>query len=199
MSCSKHSLVFSAPFSLEAAVAHEPQVNPPDYFSAEQLAAEYKRGRLDGAREADQDVERRFVEFRTDVSSVLNGLFARLAEAESSVSQQIQAALPELALEVAKRLLHGHTPPAEAIEGICAHAMAAVFPEVHDLEVVVGERDHGIVERLLPAWRNSYPGVRVCVNPGFAPGECQVRSRFGVVDARHEAKLRVLGRELQCQ
>lgn len=199
MSSSKHSLLFSAPFSLEAAVAHESPGKPAEYFSAEQLAAEYKRGRLDGARETDQDVERRFVEFRSEVSSVLNGLFARLGDAESSVSQQIQAALPELALEVARRLLHGHTPPADAIEGMCAHAMSAVFPEVQDLEVVVGERDHGIVERLLPAWRNSYPGVKVCVNPGFAPGECQVRSRFGVVDARHEAKLRVLSRELQCR
>jgi len=197
MSSSKHSLVFSAPFVLEAAGAHGSQGKPAEYFSAEQLGAEYKRGRLDGARETDQDVERRFVEFRSEVSSVLNGLFARLGDAEASVSQQIQAALPELALEVAKKLLLGHTPPDDVIEGICAHAMAAVFPEVQDLEVVVGERDHVIVERLLPGWRNSYPGVKVCVNPGFAPGECQVRSRFGVVDARHEAKLRVLGRELQ--
>jgi len=197
MSTSRHSLIFTAPFSLEAPVATVDLEKPAKCFSAEELAAEYKRGRLDGAREADQDIERRFVEFRTDVSSVISGLLARLGEAEGSVSQQLQAALPELALEVARKLLHGHTPSAEAIEEMCTHAMGAVFPEVQDLEVIVGERDHGIVERLIPSWGTSYPGVKVCVNPGFAPGECQVRSRFGIIDARHDSKLQILRRELQ--
>jgi len=197
MSLSRHSLVFSAPFSLEAPAAESNESKPAHHTSAEELAAEYRRGRLDGAREADQDVERRFVEFRSDVSSVLSGLLTRLGEAEASVSKQLQAALPELVLEVARKLLYGHTPSAEAIEQMCANAMGAVFPEVHELEVVVGERDHGIVERLIPAWSTSYPGVRVCVNPGFFPGECQIRSRFGTIDARHDAKLQILRRELQ--
>lgn len=197
MSASRHSLFFVAPFSVGAEAAEAVAVPSDPKFTADELAAEYQRGRLDGARESDQDIERRFVEFRSEVSSVLSGLFARLSEAEASVSKQVHAALPELTVEVAKRVLSGYTPPPDVVEGLCANAIAAVYPEVSDLEVVVGERDRGIIERIVPGWQSSFPGLKVCVNPTFSPGECQVRSRFGVIDARHEAKLRVLRRELE--
>jgi len=198
MSLSRHTVLFSAPFSLtKEVVADSSEVSPARIYTAAELEAEYQRGRLDGAREADQGVDRRFVEFRAEISSVISGLFERLAAADTLVSEQLRSCLPDLTVEVARRVLHGHTPSPDEVERICAHALAAVFPEVSDLEVVVGERDHEIVQRLLPGWSASYPGIKVSVNAGFSPGECQVRSRFGTIDAKHESKLRVLRREIE--
>ncbi|MEI8088465.1 MAG: FliH/SctL family protein [Opitutaceae bacterium] len=191
MAVTRHSISFTGPFVLAAEA-----IEPVRRFTEADLAAEFERGRREGARQNDNGVERRFVEFRSEVNGVQNGIFARLSEAEKMIAEQMRVALPELAVEVAKRVLAGYTPPQEVVEQLCAEAMKALFPEVQDLELIVGERDHAIIENLVPQWRATYPGIKVTIDPAFTSGECQVRSRFGVIDARHGAKVEALRREL---
>ena len=93
-------------------------------------------------------------------------------------------------------MLAGFTPPPEVVAQLCQEALVALFPEVQNLELVVGERDHEIIARLVPEWKVAYPGIAVTIDPAFASGECQVRSRFGVIDARHGPKVEALRREL---
>ena len=191
MAVSRHSISFTGPFVLAAEAVES--VRP---FSAAELAAEFERGRREGARQADTGVDRRFVEFRSEVSAVQAGIFSRLGEAEKMIADQIRLVLPELAVDVAKRVLAGFTPPPEVVAQLCREALVALFPEVQNLELVVGERDHEIIASLVPEWRVTYPGISVTIDPAFASGECQVRSRFGVIDARHNAKVEALRREL---
>ena len=191
MAISRHSISFTGPFVLGAEAVES--VRP---FSAAELAAEFERGRREGALQADSGVDRRFVEFRSEVSAVQAGIFSRLGEAEKMIADQIRVVLPELAVEVAKRVLAGFTPPPEVVAQLCQEALVALFPEVQNLELVVGERDHEIIASLVPEWRVTYPGISVTIDPVFASGECQVRSRFGVIDARHNAKVEALRREL---
>lgn len=191
MAVSRHSISFTGPFVLAAEAVES--VRP---FSAAELAAEFERGRREGARQADTGVDRRFVEFRSEVSAVQAGIFSRLGEAEKMIADQIRLVLPELAVEVAKRVLAGFTPPPEVVAQLCREALVALFPEVQNLELVVGECDHEIIASLVPEWRVTYPGISVTIDPAFASGECQVRSRFGVIDARHNAKVEALRREL---
>jgi flagellar assembly protein FliH len=191
MAVSRHSISFTGPFVLGAEAVES--VRP---FSAAELAAEFERGRREGALQADTGVDRRFVEFRSEVSAVQAGIFSRLGEAEKMIADQIRVVLPELAVEVAKRVLAGFTPPPEVVAQLCQEALVALFPEVRNLELVVGERDHEIIASLVPEWRVTYPGISVTIDPAFASGECQVRSRFGVIDARHNAKVEALRREL---
>jgi len=194
MDVSRHSICFTGPFVLAAEA-----IEPVRRFTEAELAAEFERGRREGSRQGDNGVERRFVEFRSEVNGVQNGIFARLAEAEKLIAEQMREVLPDLAVEVAKRVLAGYIPPPEIVEQLCQEAMRALFPEVQDLELVVGERDHAIIESLVPDWRAKYPGIKVTIDPAFASGECQVRSRFGVIDARHGAKIAALRRELTRQ
>jgi flagellar assembly protein FliH len=191
MAVSRHSISFTGPFVLAAEA-----VEPERPFSETELAAEFERGRREGALQADTGVDRRFVEFRSEVSAVQAGIFSRLGEAEKMIADQIRVVLPELAVEVAKRVLAGFTPPPEVVAQLCQEALVALFPEVQNLELVVGERDHEIIASLVPEWRVTYPGISVTIDPAFASGECQVRSRFGVIDARHNAKVEALRREL---
>ncbi len=191
MAVSRHSISFTGPFVLAAEA-----VEPVRHYTKAELAAEYERGRCEGARHADTGVEHRFVAFRSEVSAVQNGIFARLGEAEKMIAQQMRVALPDLAVDVAKRVLAGFAPPPEVVEQLCQEAMRALFPEVQDLELVVGERDHAIIESLVPEWRTTYPGIKVTIDPVLMAGECLVRSRFGVIDARHGAKVESLRREL---
>ena len=148
MAVTRHSISFTGPFVLAAEA-----IEPVRRFTEAELAAEYERGRREGSRQNDNGVERRFVEFRSEVNGVQNGIFARLSEAEKMISEQIRVVLPDLAVEVAKRVLAGYIPPAEVVEQLCQEAMRGLFPEVQDLELIGGERDHAILGNLVSHWR----------------------------------------------
>jgi flagellar assembly protein FliH len=72
---------------------------------------------------------------------------------------------------------------------LCEEALNELFPERENLELVVSSRDAALLERLNPAWLSRYPGLRIRAEAALAPGDCQVRSRFGLTDARLQTKL----------
>lgn len=165
------------------------------YTEAEVAAREeaaYRRG-VDAARaQADQQL----VDFRAEVGELVDGVMKKLPTAETQVVAQLRDALPALALDIARRLLAGFEPPPEVISRLCEEALGELFPERENLEIVLSTRDAALLVKLNPAWMARYPGLKVRTEDGFAPGDCQVRSRFGLTDARLETKLATLQHSL---
>jgi flagellar assembly protein FliH len=79
---------------------------------------------------------------------------------------------------------------------ICEEALGELFPERQNLELVVSTRDAAMLEKLNPTWLSHYPGLRIRAEASLAPGDCQVRSRFGLTDARLATKLAALEHNL---
>jgi flagellar assembly protein FliH len=155
---------------------------------AEREEAAYARG-VDAARSlADQQM----VDFRADIQELSEGVFKKLLSIEPTLVAQLRDSLPPLAVEIARRLLAGYEPPAEVIARICAEALAEIFPERENLELVVSPRDAALLQELNPEWLQRYPGLRLRADPMLKPGDCQVRSRFGLTDARLDTKLNAL-------
>lgn len=165
-------------------------------FTEAELAAAteeaYRRG-VDDARGAG---DQQMVEFRADVEQLHEGVFRRLPDLEPLFVSQIRDALPSLALEIARRLLAGYEPPPEIIARLCEEALNALFPERDGLELLLCAHDAEVLRKLNPAWMERYPGLQICVDPALKPGDCQVRSRFGITDARQEVKLEALSSSL---
>ncbi|ACB73711.1 FliH/SctL family protein [Opitutus terrae] len=165
-------------------------------FTEAELAAAtetaYRRGIDDARRLADQQI----VEFRADVGQLHDNLLKRLPSLEPLFLGQIRDALPGLAIEIARRLLAGYEPPPEVISRLCEEAVTALFPERDNLELVVSAHDAEVLAKLTPNWMERYPGLRVSVEPSFLPGDCQVRSRFGITDARQQVKIDALANSL---
>ena len=154
--------------------------------------AAYQRG-IDAARAlADQQM----VEFRADIDQLADGVFKKLAQIEPGLLAQLRETLPSLALELARRLLAGYEPPAEVVSRICEEALGEIFPERDNLELTVSPRDAALLEKLSPDWLRRYPGLRLRAEATLKPGDCQVRSRFGLTDARIETKLAALQHSL---
>jgi flagellar assembly protein FliH len=154
--------------------------------------AAYQRG-VDAARAlADQQM----VEFRVDIEQLSEGVFKNLANVEPAVIAQLRDTLPALAIEIARRLLAGYEPPAEVVSRICEEALNEIFPERDNLELSVSPRDAAILEKLNPDWLKRYPGLRIRSEATMRPGDCQVRSRFGLTDARLDTKLAALQHSL---
>jgi Flagellar biosynthesis/type III secretory pathway protein len=152
----------------------------------------YHRGIDDSRAVADQQM----VEFRTDVEQLRDGVLKKLSGIENEMLAQVRDALPELALEIARRLLAGFEPPPEVVSRLCEEALAELFPERENLELVIGPRDAAFLEQMNPEWKTRYPGLRIRIESTLGPGDCQVRSRFGLTDARQQTKLEALAHSL---
>ncbi len=152
---------------------------------AEATAAAYQRGIDDARAGADQQM----VEFRADVEQLQEGVLKKLSGYEPLLFAQVRDSLPGLAVEIARRLLAGFEPSPEVVSRLCEEALGELFPERENLELVVSPRDAEFIEKLNPAWTSRYPGLRIRPDASLQPGDCQVRSRFGLIDARQQVKL----------
>jgi len=132
-----------------------------------------------------------------DVEALGDGIFQKLSTLEPSLVAQLRDALPGLALDLAKRLLAGYEPPPEIVSRLCEEALGELFPERDNLELTVSPRDAAFLDQLKPGWLVRYPGLKLRTDSAMAPGDCQVRSRFGLTDARQQTKLAALAESLQ--
>lgn len=154
--------------------------------------ASYRRGVDDTRALADQAL----VELRADMQSLGDGVFQVLTKIEPALLAQLREALPTLAVDIARRLLAGYEPSADVVARLCAEALQELAPERENLELSVAPRDAALLEQLQPSWMNQFPGLRIRIEASLAPGDCQVRSRFGLTDARLATKLTALEHNL---
>ncbi len=168
---------------------------PREYTAADLLAARAE-GHREGGDAARAFTDQQIVELRAEMQELQQGVFQRLHEAHDELLAQVRSALPALAVEVGRRLLAGYEPPPEQVELLCREALDQLYPERSGLELVVGPRDGAVLERLVPAWRTHFPDLKITEDDTLGPGDCLVRSRFGVTDARGASKLAGLRQEL---
>jgi flagellar assembly protein FliH len=141
-------------------------------------------------------VDQKLVEMRVDMEQLSVGVLTKLATVESATVAQLREALPALAVDIAGRLLAGYEPPVEIVEKLCHEALEQLFPEREGLEISLCPRDAELLEEVNPGWFARYPGLKVKQDANLSPGDCQVRSRFGLTDARLQTKLTVLSHGL---
>lgn len=168
----------------------------PREFTAADLAAARATGHREGGDAARAFTNQQIVELRAEMQELQHGLFHSLTDAHSRLSAQVREALPGLAIEIGRRLLAGFVPPPELVEKLCREALDQLYPERAGLELVVGPRDAAVLERLVPSWRVHFTDLKITVDDTLDPGDCLVRSRFGVTDARAASKLAALRQEL---
>lgn len=146
---------------------------------------------VDAARAA---ADQQLVDMRAEMARLSDGVLDRLAKIEPAMVAQLREALPGLAVEIARRLLAGFEPPPDVTERLWREALEHLYPEREGLELSLCPRDAKLLEDLNPDWKQRYPGLRVRIDPALAAGDCMVRSRFGLTDARQQAKLAALER-----
>jgi flagellar assembly protein FliH len=164
--------------------------------TAAELFAARAAGYQEGGDSARDFSNQQIVDLRSEMQLLQSGLFQRLATVHEQLGEQVRAALPTLAVEIGQRLLAGFVPPSELVEQLCREALDQLYPERDGLELVVGPRDAAVLERMVPTWRVHFTNLRVTIDDTLSPGDCLVRSRFGVTDARASSKLESLRHEL---
>jgi flagellar assembly protein FliH len=161
-------------------------------FTEAELAAKTQEAYRNGVDAARAAADQQMVEFRADMERLSEGVLKKLSAIEPALLAELRDALPGLALEIARRLLAGFEPPPEIIERFCREALDQLFPEREGLELALCPRDAEQLSRLNPDWLQRYPGLRLSTDATLAPGDCLVRSRFGLTDGRRQTKLAAL-------
>jgi flagellar assembly protein FliH len=168
-------------------------------YSEAELAARTEEAYRKGVDSARSVVDQKIVEMRVDMEQLSTGVLDKLTTVEAATMVQLREALPALAVDIAKRLLAGYEPPPEMVGKLCHEALEQLFPEREGLELSLCPRDAALLEQISPNWLARYPALKVKADASLSPGDCQVRSRFGLTDARQETKLAVLAHGLTGQ
>lgn len=165
-------------------------------YTEAELAARTEEAYRKGVDSARATMDQKMVEMRVDMEQLSEGVLQKLSLVEGAMVGQLRDALPALAVDIARRLLAGYEPPAELVGRLCHEALEQLFPEREGLELSLCPRDAALLEQVNPEWLARYPALKVKQDANLLPGDCQVRSRFGLTDARQATKLAVLSHGL---
>jgi flagellar assembly protein FliH len=152
----------------------------------------YQRG-VDAARAA---ADQQMVELRSDLARLGEDVFNGLRGSEAAMLSKLHEALPQLAVDIARRLLAGYEPPPEVVSRLCEEAVEQLLPEREGLELMLSPRDAALLQELKPGWLSRFTGLTIRADASLSPGDCLVRSRFGLTDARAATKLTALTQNL---
>lgn len=163
-------------------------------LQAQREQAAYARGVADGEKRLSEQLLRQ----RSEVLELQNGVLKSLHEAVPQVMRQSEAALIELALAVARKLVDDLPISLEMVEAAVRSALAQVEDDAEIL-VHVHADDLALLQQgnspvLHPGQGNAK--LRFHASPEVTRGGCLVQTRFGLIDARRETKLELLRQSL---
>jgi flagellar assembly protein FliH len=145
-----------------------------------------------GQEEAARLMERQMLEQRTELVRLSTETLAAIAAQHDALVRQIHEALPHLAIEATARVLAATTIDRDAVLRIVDDLLAEIAPGPEQIEVQLAPHDLEALGNSDDRFREKYPAIAFRPNAELRPGDCQVRTRFGVIDGRLGTKLRAL-------
>jgi flagellar biosynthesis/type III secretory pathway protein FliH len=163
--------------------------------TAEASAGEIREQALEDARRARRAA---FAAGHADGMASAAAALARVAEVEAARLAELDAAVVEVALEIARRVVGREiaTRPADVLD-MARRALRAAAG-AGDVVVRVAPTDVGTVREALPALQAACDrgALSIAEDPGLDPGEVVVETGGGRVDARVAAQLEAFRRVL---
>ena len=150
-----------------------------------------------GFQEANDLLTAQIMEQRAEVGQLQDAVFQSLSKQADSLTHQISEILPDLVIEIARRVLVGIEPDAALVRRIISETLAEIAPGSNDVEIWLNPRDLALVEGIQKEFDQKYPGISLSPDPELIPGDCRAKSRFGTIDARVFTKFQNVARSLK--
>ena len=145
-----------------------------------------------GYAEAADVIERQLIAQRAEISHLQDVTFRAVSERLTQLIEDFHRALPLLAMEATRRVLAQWSPDCSTMERIVSELLDEIAPDSERVEVVMNPADVALVEGLDGAFREKHPAIEFRCDETLGRGDCVVRSRFGTIDGRIEAKLKTM-------
>jgi flagellar biosynthesis/type III secretory pathway protein FliH len=174
-----------------------PEPEPEVRVSLEEHEAACDAAYRRGFQEANELLTKQILDQRAEIAQLQDSLFQSLSKQADSLALQVSETLPDLVLEISRRVLAGMTPDRAAVERILSETLAEITPGSTEVEVFLSASDLALVEGIAESYGHKYPGIKLTADPELAPGDCRAKSRFGTIDARLFTKLQNVARSLK--
>ena len=194
MILSHRTLRFHAP--LRAVVLTESPDAEEKRRRQEALDAAREEGFQAGYEEAQNFLNPQILEQRTQLAHLQQQTFQAVAATHAILQEQLEKALPILALEICRRVLGGVTLDEEIIRSVTSETLSELAPGTPDVELRLCPSDFSLVEGLASEYQHLYPGLRLMADASLQPGDCVARSPFGTIDGSIDRKLENINQAL---
>ena len=165
---------------------------PQPTFTGEELETAKREAHRRGSDEAARLIERQMLEQRAEIVHLQTQTFAAVAEQHAALVRQLHDMVPELVMESLARILATTEFDREAVLRISRDVLNEIAPGREQVEVQLSPRDLELIAGYEEGFRERHPAIVFGADPELIPGDCVVRSRFGVVDGRLATKLRTV-------
>ena len=150
-----------------------------------------------GFQEANEVLTKQIVDQRAEIAYLQENLFKSIADQANTLAHQVSEMLPDLVMEIARRVLAGIDPDSETIKKIVSETLVEIAPGSTEVEVQLHPDDLARVGAIDQEFDQKYPGIKFVADPELNSGDCRAKSKFGMIDARVLTKLQNLGRSLK--
>ena len=198
----------------------------PEPVPASEVEIREQTARQAGKNEALDEARRELQRMRVEFGQRHEEILATVQKQFHEMVSELIRRLPELTLSLAERVLGGIQLDREAVVGIVTSLIGEFATEDEKLEVYLCPDDlkvlkagdklateksedksdtddfSGAIAGLFEglggdeALLEGYPNVIFHEDPELGPGDCQIKSRFGLVDGRLQTKLNKVAEEL---
>lgn len=200
MSLSARSIDFSAipvAIAIVDSLPPHPEPEPEIRVSLEEHETACNAAYRSGFQEANELLTMQILDQRAEIAQLQDSLFLSLSKQADSLSNQVSEVIPDLVIEISRRVLAGMTPDRPAIENILSETLAEIAPGSTNVEVFLNASDLALVESIANDYAHKYPGIKLTADPELSLGDCRAKSRFGTIDARVFTKLQNVARSLK--
>lgn len=187
------SIPFSRPLRGVRLLTKSPRQDWEEHLRECEQAA-YERGQRDGEHALSQQL----LQQRNETVELQRGILDSLRRVVPQVVQEGETALINLALEAAKKIVAGQPINAEQVEAVVREALqqvedtAEIIIQLHPDDLALLRQHNAPVLAGLP---ETGP-LRFVGSTEVTRGGCIVQTRFGLVDARRETKIKQLRQTL---
>lgn len=181
-----NSITLQQPFQDVRLVSKAPVLDWQEHLRDREKAA-YDQGRRDGERAMGEQL----LQQRNEMAELQKGVVNSLKQMLPQLSQEMESALIQLALESAQKIVSGLEIDLPTVEKVVREALSQV-QDTAEVAVRLNPEDLALLRKhqspLLDGLPETGP-LRFSASQEVTRGGCVVQTRFGLIDALRETKL----------
>jgi flagellar assembly protein FliH len=189
MSVAARSTLF---FSQPPKAVYLPGQMPVLTYSSEEMDRAVRDAYEKGAEETRHQLEAEHRKSKEQAETVLNGALSKVVDRHAEALGLMRSLVPRLVVEATSRVVAGIPVDAAFLHNVVNDLLNDVAPGAENVEVQLCPADLLKVQGFDLELRHKFPTLRLVENKDISPGDCLVKTRFGVLDGRMESKLKAV-------
>jgi len=145
-----------------------------------------------GVEESRNALEAEIIRVSAEAEAANSGALSKLAERHEQAVSQMRALLPRLVVDATERVVSGIPVDAAFVKAVVNDLLNDVAPGAENVEIQLCPEDAEKVAGFDQELRHKFPTLQLIENKDIAPGDCLVKTRFGVLDGRMASKLKAV-------